>query len=275
MTKPLTVCALFYGDHIQLAERCLTSIEQSLDAGCEHVEEFRFGMNAISARVRNYVHDFCHRVADNHSIPSHTLYAWDNALKYPMMRRLFYRSPLHTEYVMWFDDDSYFEPNRDKKWWRDMLTAARNHDMIGQFWLMPVQGNQLEWITTQPWFNAQAGPPPKKTPRGVLAFEFCQGAWWVIRSRVLQDLDWPVPEIRHNGGDSMLGEALRHCGYRMGRFYGGVRINADVKGAHSKSKRRGLSENRVGWDYRPGTAPDLSFQKFDIIVVTIPATEKA
>ena len=60
----------------------------------------------------------------------------------------------------------------------------------------------------------------------------------------------------------MLGELFRHQGLRLGRFHGGVRINADAQGRHSKAKRRGVSENRVGWNFT-GQPLDTSHQVFD------------
>ncbi len=259
--KPLTVCALFYGDYLDLAQRCLGSIGVSLSVGHNHVEEFRFGLNEVASDTSDYVRkwaDECHRT---HGISSHILETNKNVFKYPLMRRMFYDEPaIDTEFVMWFDDDSYFETPASPKWWDDMLEKAKTLEMIGQFWLIPLQGSQWEWIKAQDWFNPEVGPP--KNYKGKPHFEFCQGAWWVIRNDVLRRYNWPVPRIRHNGGDSMLGELLRHQRLRMGRFYGGVRINADERGHHSKAKPRHPHENKVGWNYEPGETLDLSFQEF-------------
>lgn len=259
MQQRLSICSLFYGDHPKLAQRCLTSISESLQSGNSYVQDFRLACNAVTEDTRQIVRDFALRAWEDHRIPSRIFYA-GNVFKYPIMRRMFYAHEPLAPVTMWFDDDSYFDPIPPTKWWREIWVQLEEADMLGQLWLMPIQGNQWEWIQSQPWYNPDVGKPHKKY-RGGPCFEFCQGAWWVIRSKILKQHDWPLAEIRHNGGDSMLGELLRHQGFRLGRFYGNVRINADDQGRFSKSKRRGMSEKRVGWNYS-GKPLDTSHQVF-------------
>lgn len=262
MSEKISICVLFYGDYTELARRCLRSVESSVSAGQSHIGDFRFGLNSVSPCVHQYVTAWGQRIGKRYDIPVHCWQTRENAYKYPLMRRMFHDTPLH-ELVMWFDDDSYLDDPLSSRWWPAMLAEAKQHDMIGQFWLMPVQGNQLAWIRQQPWFNpAVPLPPPKKKGYAKPAFEFCQGAWWVAKSRRLLAVDWPVPELRHNGGDSMLGEVFRHQGWTMGRFHGGVHINAGHDGKASTSVRRGHSERRVGADFDPDARPDLSHQDF-------------
>lgn len=253
-TKLITVCVLFYGDHFDLASRCLNSIGAALPVGHAHVDHFRLGLNAVSIETREFVDHWARCQHGQYGIPSIIYEMETNQYKYPVMRKMFHkdedRFPL-SEYTMWFDDDSYFEacgPAESEEWWWKILSLMSKFDMIGQnYWVMPVQGKQWEWIKTQPWYNPDVGTP--KLFRGKPVFRFVQGAWWVIRSSLLIKLDWPIKELRHNGGDSLLGEVLRHQRCVTGKFYKGVRINADSQGRHSKALRRGHSENRVGWDY--------------------------
>ncbi len=262
--KPLTICVLLYGDYPDLAERCLGSIERSLSEGSRYVAAFRVGLNECSPPTHVYVRDLVSRLESDYPDIRVDLYATDkNVCKYPMMRTMF-REPdlIATQYIMWFDDDSYFNSEKvDHNWWPAMFDAIRDKAMIGQHWLMPIQGNQWEWIRSQSWFNNKVGLPPKKA-KGRPAFEFCQGAWWVAETKTLLYNDWPLPEIKHNGGDSMLGELLRHRRKAMGKFFGGVHINADATGRKSSSKRRGYTEDRVGWDYQ-GTPLDTGHQYFE------------
>jgi hypothetical protein len=51
--------------------------------------------------------------------------------------------------------------------------------------------------------------------------------------------DWPDPRIKHNGGDVMLGEALRQMGYVIQQ----VKIDGVAISDH---KRRGYSEIHPG-----------------------------
>jgi hypothetical protein len=178
---------------------------------------------------------------------------------------MFYDAVPLADWVMWFDDDSYFQNDISVRWWVDLQKAMTTSDMVGQLWTMQMAGNQWEWIQQQPWCNKALGKPTK-LHKGVPCFEFCQGAWWVLRTSVIKSLNWPFPELKHNGGDSMLGEALRHVNGRMHRFAsrqkGLVRINADSAGRDSASRRRGISEPRVGSEYVPGQLPDLSHHMF-------------
>jgi len=260
--KPSTVCSLFYGDHPVLAQRCLRSIEGGLrEDGAKHVEELRFGLNAVSPRTEDFVRRWSADIHARYGIMVQMYQTRTNVFKYPLMRRMFHDYEINTDYVMWFDDDSYLESPMQNGWWDAMFDAIRDKDMIGQFWLMPLEGAQWEWVKSQPWYNEKVGEPRKRPGMTKKYLEFCQGAWWVIRNKVLVKYDWPLKDIRHNGGDSMLGELFRHQQLRMGRFHGGVRINADEQGRHSKAKPRHPHERKVGWNYT-GSPLDKSFQKF-------------
>lgn len=269
-TPQFTICALTFGDSLDEIQRCLRSIRAALPegSGTQIVAEIRIGLNAVTPRVLNWVRQWSHEIATS-GVPVYHYRTDENHYKYPIMRRML-REPHHvpTTYMMWFDDDSYFEDHVGEVWWARLLTALTNADVLGQIWLMPVQGQQLEWIKTQRWRNPNVPDTPPKKAKGKPAFEFCQGAWWVGRTAALLRHDWPLPEIRHNGGDSMLGELCRHQGLRMVRFVSGkqtakdgVRINADRTGRHSKNPRRGHSEKRVGWNY-VGKPLDISHQNF-------------
>lgn len=246
-----TVCVLLYGPHAYLAERCLGSIASGIrtDAVCE----YRLGLNAIGPATGDIVRQF----AESVSRPVKIWHMEANACKYPVMRKMLYGDvPIVSPYVMWFDDDSYLhkpQPN----WIDKVEELASKSDMVGQYgWRMPLVGNQRLWIMDQPWYNPKAGLPRNDR------MEFCQGAWWVAKYESLKQANWPWPELRHNGGDSMLGEYARHADWTITRFDEGVRINADEHGQHSKSKRRGVNERRLGYSYKPGEAIDLAHQNF-------------
>lgn len=272
--KSVTICVLTFGDQLDLVRRCLDSIMGSMPPA-RVVEEIRICLTDCTDRVRGSVRAWSEQLASKHRIPS-THYVTDsNQVKYPLMRRML-RQPglIRSPYTMWFDDDSYLD-SADQNWWSAMLEVASRNDMIGQKWLMPVQGNQWAWIQSQPWYNPKVGLPKQIRHKGKLvsAFNFCQGAWWVARTEILLKHDWPLAEIRHNGGDSMLGELCRHQKLRMGVFYGGTHINADGRGRHSKSRRRGHSENRVGWDYQGRPLETKSHHQFSLQITKIPAQD--
>jgi len=154
---------------------------------------------------------------------------------------------------------------------RDAIRAA---EMIGQSqWVIPAHGNQWEWVRSQSWFNPNSDPP--WMIKGRPHFRFCQGAWWVIHAEILHRFDWPPPEFRHQGGDSLLGELLRQQGLRLGEFTEAVRVNADARGVHSAAPRRGRKERHHGADYRPGMVYSTNHQDFRAQIVRIAPTDES
>jgi hypothetical protein len=167
------------------------------------------------------------------------------------MRRMFRYGEL-ADYAVWFDDDSYLSDSQ--LFWKSLHEVLlANPDMIGQQWFRQMNSNQWLWIREQPWSSVNLGKPPQ--------FTFFTGGFWALHSRVIEKLDWPIPELRHCGGDCMLGEALRHIGANMVQFDTGVRINANKSGKHSSAIRRGLSEPLFAYGYSGRTLP-TDHQKF-------------
>ena len=123
------------------------------------------------------------------------------------------------------------------------MDAATEADMLGKIYFQRLQGKQWDWIIDQDWYNPSVGKPPIKRRKN--SFVFATGGWWVIRTELLKKWDWPTPELKHCGGDSMLGELIRHQKYTLSGFETGVKINADDRGRHSKARPRGESWNRV------------------------------
>ena len=253
-----SLCVLLYGDYLQLAERCLSSIS-STPGLIENVSDIRLGLHALGNYSRHHVMGWSKAVATQ-GMKVHHYVPHGNVFKYPTMRRMFYDkvNPV-SDYVMWFDDDSYL--TREPDFWDRVSAVMANSDMIGQPWDIPLQGNQQKWIESQPWFNSEVGKPRANR------LSFCQGGWWCMRSVCLKELNWPVPELCHCGGDSMLGEAVRHKEYLVNKFDYGVRINADQDGNHSKASRRGHNERVVGSRYS-GEPLSREHQNFDTDVFT-------
>lgn len=269
--KDFTICVLFYGNYPALARRCLDSIKNGIRM--DAVLDIRIGLNEPCKETAEYVFDTAKDLDTTVSI-------WTcptNAYKYPLMRRMFYGHHEPAKYLMWFDDDSYLT-TIDPLWIDRVRNAIEPVDMIGQNgWHMEMVNDQWYWIIKQPWYNPAAGYPmtmvrrTESDPYGRMqerpSFVFCQGAWWVAKRDMLFKHDWPWPELKHNGGDSMLGEMIRQQGYKTAYFDEGVRINADAFGHHSKSPRRGYSEKRLGY-YGHNSNPDLRHQDFTFYLAT-------
>ena len=229
MRDKFTICVLLYGDFPQLAERCLRSITETVS---ERDLNLRVGLNAVSPAVRDWVHAW---VPENSITESA-----ENIFKYPMMRKMLYDNPVTTDYIMWFDDDSYLTGFKicdgADKWLQLVEHAMVNADMIGSPYYIPWQGKQKEFVRQQPWY---AG----KDPDSGKHIKFITGGWWTIRTELLYKYDYPWLDLEHCGGDTMLGELCHQQGLRIHNFNTGIRVNADAAGAQGKSARRGNGFN--------------------------------
>lgn len=238
-----SVNVLLYGDHADLAARCLTSLLSALTP--KHVQTVRVGLNEVSPRVDFLAEVFAKGVArmDMQCL----LYKEEsnqNVMKYPLMRRMIH-DPRYTldereTRVMWFDDDTYVTDPKPEQWFDRVETAwrAAGTKLMGA----PYQprynwnANERAAIAAQPWCRNVA----------VLGFKptFVTGGWWVADLEFLREWGYPFPELRHNGGDVLLGEVCRQQGVRIVTFRNGVAINADKDGRESFAKRRGVTTPR-------------------------------
>lgn len=238
-----TACVLLYGDHPDLAERCLRPL---LPLVAARRLGLRVGMNQVSRRTAVLVFDMMAEAPGQAVLNSQ-----ENILKYPMMRRLFGldggQPRVDTPYVMWFDDDSYVKDPDPAAWLAAAEAAMAGADMVGSVYTMraPHTARQEAWIRSQPWYG---GRPVQNPPK------FATGGWWMLRTEVVYRHNWPVPDIIHDGGDTMLGELIHQQGLTLARFNAGVAINADAAGRESKAPRRGRSGKtpRAGSDYAGG-----------------------
>lgn len=250
-----TVCVLIYGDFPHLARRCLSSLLAS-GMPVDIVDGVRVGLHEVGPRTLEEL-----EILQEFPVPVHTFEPDNgNVYKYPTMRKML-RAELSYEssHVMWFDDDSYLDAD-SSTWWNEVDEAARQADMLGQPWHLGLNDNMWKWYQTQPWFNPYVGRPKR--------IRFAQGAWWCLKRSIIDELNWPIPELRHCGGDSLLGEVLRHKGYKITHFDRGVRINACNEGRHSKSARRGYSERVIGWTY-DGTPYPTDHQNFSLKITQV------
>ncbi len=246
-----TVACLLFGDHHELAKRCLWSIQDAWDP--ELCRSLRVGLNAVCPRTREVVREILDRLP-----PETEVLVYDspvNRFKYPMMRKMLHDpvNPVMSQFVMWFDDDSCIvEGARRTGWWDKVHIQMQASDMIGALYKYPVQSRQAVMIMRQSWYaNRPVGP----------MFMFATGGWWTCRTRILQKWDYPFRELTHNGGDTVLGELMRQQKYRLDNFREGVWINADNEGRESKAARRGRSTPRL---WAPNWKPDDDAHRFDI-----------
>lgn len=231
-----TVCVLLFGNHPDLAERCLRSIVQRADWTL--VKDIRIACNGISQETVDIVHTVTSKIPTDVAV--HVYAADANRFKYPMMRRMLYdvANPVITQFIMWFDDDSYIDPSVTVSWWNDVYRTAQKAAVTGAIYRIPPRGNQLVNIMKQPWYGKLEWPAGYR-------FRFATGGWWVARTRFLQSNDYPFRQIVHNGGDVMLGELCRQRNETIASFVKGIHINADGSGKNSTAPRRGASHEPV------------------------------
>ena len=212
---PVTVCVLCYGDHPALCRRFLDGLVKNTPAP---LFRLRAGMNAVGEATRALLEETRARHSDVRLYDSPT-----NLLKYPMMRRLFHEPPLETEWTVWFDDDSYVERS---DWLRGLALRAEatpDAEVLGPPRAIRVAEDMRTLVHEAPWSQ---GRPFEKDAAGEETIRFPAGGFWAIRSRTLTELDWPDVRLKHNGGDVLLGEALRQTGRLQRGFHHGVRVNA-------------------------------------------------
>ncbi len=238
MIDKFTICVLLFGDHFDLAQRCLSSIVNGVDPQALNL---RIGLNAVTDETRKLAYALA-----PHSIWEFT----ENRHKYPVMREMVHGvSPIRTPYTMWFDDDSYLvKPTKTLLSQIDGLMP--DADMLGSLYRIPWQGNQKLYVQAQPWY---AGRDLDSRPK----IKFATGGWWTIRTEVLYRFDYPWPLLDHRGGDVMLGEMCYQQGLRLKHFRDGVKINADHTGRESKAPRRGFDQLPLGVDFDPSISAAL------------------
>ena len=275
-------CVLLYGDNLPLHQRVLRSVLQ----GLPEPVELRIGLNAVGQSTLEFLSQnlMCFGGHDRPSVAQlaamHTDYPWNgywsqgagrltsvftvenvNSLKYPIMRLMFHTSQLfHPQWWLWFDDDSWFtEIDQNQSWQapaapgRAWAAIERAMDESEGYFGKPLycawEAGQFDWVRARGWYRGMA---PELLPHGKFGATFAAGGFFGVKHCLVDLLDWPPEEMRHNGGDTMLGEALRQQGIRVHALdcaAGGIRVD--------DGKRRGYSEPPTGslaWrEQRKGT----------------------
>lgn len=230
------VCVLFYGTDAYchaLAQRVLNEPMRQL---ARQNVEFRFGFNAIGADTRRFVGNQIDRYFQNAAVVD----CPENIFKYPIMRRMFCAKPLRARAVMWFDDNSCITDDTDvEQWLGRILRQLDGCALLGSVYTQGLVGRQADWIKAQSWY---AGKEPAQYVK------YVADAWWAMRTEPLVQFDWPAADIRHHGGDVMLGELCRQQNLSLCHFRDNLLINANASGVEG-ARRRGFDAMPVGFDY--------------------------
>lgn len=260
MSGELTVCVLGFGDQTTDLGRCLESIRRVLP-GDESVARVRIGLNRPSSALSVLPARWAASCADARPMLPCNIVRTTWLPKYPTARLLIHGdadadadvTPIETEYVMWFDDDSYICDDAPATFFADHVAAMAQggYDLAGSRYTQTLRRGQRAWIEAQPWANLAVFPSPQKNAAGDDMATFCQGAWWIARTARLREWDYPWPQLYHNGGDVMLGELARRQHWKIRNTRDGVAINAGATGRESKAPRRGLDTDPIGMEGAP------------------------
>lgn len=234
-----TVCVLFYGPHKyhSLHRQCLDGIISTIPHGRL---DLRVGSNELCTESLRYIESY----VQSGVIRKHYRHV-ENARKYPVMREMFWDHslPIETKWLLWFDDDSICDRNRD--WLRILANAMVQQPaaaMFGAKLNFQLDAAQAAFYRKRSWFRgklfrAKNGMP---SPNGNIA-HFASGGFWALRTDAMRTCDIPDPQLGHNGGDYAIGEQLYQGGFELRAW------NGQKQFVHTSSvPRRGLSEPHFG-----------------------------
>lgn len=252
---PLSVAALFYGDYPGLTQRVLSSLE---NVPTEYIADFRLGLHQISPHSRRLIEEWTRRNAAKG--------AWigwyepeGNIFKYPTMRRML-ADPIMSiaDGVMWLDDDSYFVRPLPE-------IATECQRLLERYWLV----GQYKWYSRVPGYqeflkDCFGWNGPVYCRQDSPTIKFCIGGWWAARREIFLVYGFPVPILRHKGGDWLLSALCTAHNLPIGHYDLGVIVNADLSGRPNIKWRRGVSstESQLGHGHTSGKNYDTSHQHF-------------
>jgi hypothetical protein len=182
-----------------------------------------------------------------HGLPVRSWNSPVNLYKEPMTRLMYYDLPLETEYVIWFDDDSFVEPG----WWQALADLLeRQVDYLGEDWWVAYLPGQEDMIRAQPWYRGV----PFERREGKSGTHFMTGGFAAVRTERLREVNFPDMRMRWRGqslqqygGDTLLGEIARQLGWSRQVHHEHIRINVDLQGRHP-APRRGGTGRQFGSD---------------------------
>lgn len=215
----ITICVALFGDYSDLCRRFVAKLYQFAPP---FEFSLRIGLNAACRETIDLVESTA-REAGNvliHSEPK-------NIYKSPLMAKLFALEPITTDWVIWFDDDSYPYRNDWLAGLRLKIEAQPEVDVWGNVLFTDADESAVRFIQTAAWyrglpFNHQE-PTGEWSERPILTF--VEGGFWAAKTSVLRALQWPDPRLVQNEDDYIFGEALRQNGFKIGRYKSGVRIS--------------------------------------------------
>lgn len=215
----LTIFVLCYGDYADLAQQCIDGILKTVPL---QRMDLRIGLNAVGEETMEYL---------AHLPIKPLLYAHpENALKYPLMREMFWdkKHPITTNHLIWFDDDSYpVRPDWCKSLCRVIVDGHHKGERLyGMTMYHAIKGaarpgypDPKRWFTQARWYRGKLfrNRLAKPAPNGNLIF-FSHGAFWAMGVDAMRACDIPDIRLGLSGGDITIGEQMWQGGFKLREF---------------------------------------------------------
>lgn len=233
----VTICVLTYGDYPALASQSIESILRFCDRSLYRLV---VGANAVGDTTRTYLKNLYESGKIDRLYESDT-----NLNKCPMMRRMF--EEIDTDYVWWFDDDSFIQEASALQRRLDWANEAPIDEVLwghvfffGHEQDFSYGTDVVGFVKKASWYRGLEPPSWAPGGKGVFNFEgkkcgdgrwfFVTGGNWWIRTQVIKQLNWPDPNLIKRNDDVFLSEAIRQQG-RTFRDIGpaGVAINTQPR----------------------------------------------
>lgn len=210
-----TLFVFLRGDHRAMQERCLDTLRQTLPAG-------RAAVRAIAAGVGGPVRDLLARM-EAERVVSRVYDEAASVKKYAAMRAAFRDTacPIETKYVIWADDDTYFDQHPN--WLSELAHAvAAGHPdgdrLYGPHKLWQLKPGQVDWIRSAPWFRGL----PFRDARGASAagglwIHCADGRFFALAAEAIRAQDIPDRRLGQDG-DYVLGEQVNQGSWGLRKF---------------------------------------------------------
>jgi GT2 family glycosyltransferase len=199
------------------------------------------GANAASEKTLAYL-DSLHRQDEI----DHLILSAENLNQCPMMRQMF--TQVDTEFIWWFDDDSYITGAEAFAHWMGAANRApKETAMWGQVAMCdhpstfaPDMDDVVAFVRSATWYRGLTPPYWRVGGKGEFNFLgngtgdgrwfFVLGGCWLMRTSAIRVLDWPDRRLIKMGNDVFLGEAIRQQGWEIENIgTPGVAINTEPR----------------------------------------------
>jgi len=218
--EKVTICVCSYGDNFYLARRCVESILANFD---KSLYKLKVGCNNCSKETISYLK----------STNIDKIFISDKNLHKTGIQKYLFED-IDTDYIFWFDDDSYVLKNCLESLIEIADKSADNEAIFGTMarcsGLAKIEQEMGidNWIKKQNWYRNKPYPSREfRYEEEMTGFYFILGGNYFSKTRIIRELNWPNDPtgmlFKQFGEDIILCEALHQNSYKcvsLGRNYG-------------------------------------------------------